>query len=107
VRPPPKQPVKKLPASSSALTEPKLPPTTCNHYGGRHPTVECRRRDYPDINPNPSILWKDSEQGKATPRVLFRIIIFRREFRHGGINSQEKYDRLKSAASARSSQRIV
>jgi hypothetical protein len=57
-----KKPVPQQLNASSSKIHPKI---MCNHCGGRHPTEECRRKFYPDTNPDPTIKWTKSKQGRA------------------------------------------
>jgi hypothetical protein len=48
----------KKPASAPA-------PPLCNSCGGNHTTDECRRKGFPDTNPDVSVKWVDNAMGKA------------------------------------------
>jgi hypothetical protein len=40
-------------------------PALCNICGGNHTTDACRRKGFPDTNPDVSVKWSDSAVGKA------------------------------------------
>jgi hypothetical protein len=39
-------------------------PPLCNICGGNHTTDACRRKGFPDTNPDGSVKWSDSAVGK-------------------------------------------
>jgi hypothetical protein len=44
---------------------PAVTPPLCNICGGNHTMDACRRKGFPDTNPDVSVKWSDSAVGKA------------------------------------------